>query len=228
MRTLLRLIAPCLLLILPLTAQVTTFYGIDPGVGPGQAAPNSIAAATAFANGVGVAGFTTHLIDFEGLPTGSFTSLDAGGGVTITLTNNDSGAGILNTSGSAVLGYNTTPGGAKYLRVVPIFGTPTAIATFSFATPIQAFGANITGLETFSGVLHVIFMDGTNQDLPVAGSNGGGRLFFGFSDPGLVAISSVVLELEGVTSSLRDVFAVDDVSFTDAAPDLFFLWFFFS
>lgn len=200
----------------PVDAAIIVFSGADPGVGPGGARPNSNAAAASFDVAAGALG-TVNLINFESAPLGNFAALGLGSGVTATLagTDIDSNAGITNVLGDSTLGYNTTAGGSQYLRVVPIFDVGTASVTFGFDAPVQAFGTYITGLGTAAGALHVVFSDGTAQDLSVAGSASGGVQFFGFTDEGKF-ISSVQLQLTGVIGS-RDIFSVDDVRFVAAS-----------
>jgi hypothetical protein len=160
---------------------------------------------------------TVNLINFESAPLGNFASLGLGSGVTATLTGTagDADPGISNTLGDTTVGYNTTAGGSQYLRVVPIFDVGTASVTFDFDAPVQAFGTYLTGLGTAAGALHVVFSDGTAQDLSVAGSPSGGVQFFGFTDEGKF-ISSVQLQLTGVIGT-RDIFSVDDVRFVAAS-----------
>jgi len=197
-------------------AAIIIFSGSDPGVGPGGARPNSNAAAASFDAAAGALG-TVNTINFESAPLGNFAALGLGSGVTATLAGTaiDSNAGITDVLGDSTLGYNTTAGGSRFLRVVPIFDIGTASATFDFDTPVQAFGTYVTGLGTAAGALHVVFSDGTAQDLSVAGSPSGGVQFFGFTDEGKL-ISSIQLRLTGVTGS-RDIFSVDDVRFVAAS-----------
>jgi hypothetical protein len=129
------------------------------------------------------------------------------------LNSTDTGAdsGIATTN-DTTLGYNTTSGGTKHLRVVPLFNSAVVSAQFSFATPVESFGAYLTGLGTASGNLFIQFNDGSSQSLPVAGSASGGVQFFGFTDAGK-PISSVTAALTNVGAT-RDIFGIDDVRFT--------------
>ena len=80
------------------SATPITFYGLDNGVGPGGARPNSDAAAASFALATG----PTSLINFESAPVGDFATLGLGGGVSVALVNRDpTGSGILNAGGDA-------------------------------------------------------------------------------------------------------------------------------
>jgi hypothetical protein len=188
------------------SATLLTYSGSDEGVGPGGARPSSDAAAAAFDMGV-----SRRVVTFEGLPIGSFSSLEAAPGVVVTLdgTAADANAGITNIVGDVTIGYNTTSGGSQFLKFVPAWDVGTALARFDFASPIDAFGTYLTGLGTANGNLHVLFTDTSTEDIPVTGSSSGGVQFFGFTDANQ-QISSVTLQLSGVTGS-RDIFGIDDV-----------------
>ncbi len=73
--------------------------------------------------------------------------------------------------------------------------TTTALATFSFASAIDSFGAYSTGLD-MDAVFSVNFVDGSSQSLsPKLGGNS--AEFFGFMSPGS-AISSITLGMTEV------------------------------
>src|SRR5215471_4595992 len=152
-------------------AAVVTFLGMDNGVGPGGAFPVSNAAAASFAAATGA--FNT--INFESAPVGLFGSLVVAPGVTVTLTNADpapspcpGGAcgGISNVDqhSPTPLGFNTTVGGSKFLQVWPSFNSATGEdVTFTFATPIYAFGAYLTDTQVgFPGPITLTFNDGSS------------------------------------------------------------------
>jgi hypothetical protein len=223
----------------PSRAGIVVFNGSDPGFGPGGPGPNSVLAASQFnANVSSNLGVPEQHITFEGLPLNTplqSTSLvvytnpnPVFGNVTLTTTGTDHTPAINNNYGisnvgSVLTGFNTTPGGSQFLKVVPEFGIGTASATFTFTYPIQAFGAYVTGLNTDSGPLHVTFTDSLGpHDLTFVGSGktfsnpqdplAGGVQFIGFVDK-LAAIHSVTLALTNVTGSSRDSFGVDDIVF---------------
>ena len=199
------------------SAAVVTYEGLDAGAGPTSARPNADAARSSFVTGAGALG-AVNVLNFEALTPGGFTTATVATGVTATLTGHvESESGIRNEFGNAIEGYNTTAGGSKYLRLIPIFGVGTAKIQFSFTDPIQAFGTYITGLGTASGNLVVTFTDDTVQELAVPGAATGGAKFFGFTDAGK-AISAVSLELRNVTATSRDIFSVDDVQWVESGP----------
>ncbi|MGH9160840.1 MAG: hypothetical protein ACRD2X_12765 [Vicinamibacteraceae bacterium] len=191
-----------------------TFYGQDPLAGPADPRTNADAAAASFDALLG----SSSLITFEGLPVGSFGTLEVLSGVTVTLTNMDVAAGISNIDEhvSDALGYNVTPGGQNHLRVVPPFASFLGgTVTYSFASPIDAFGAYLTDTDSpLPGPITVTFFDGTHRVLSVPKPAVGGASFFGLTDFG-AAISSVSFHT-GPTGLLRDVWGMDDVRFRTA------------
>ncbi len=199
-----------------LSAAPVTFEGVDPGAGPANPRPNSNAAAANFDAAAGSLG-AVNLINFESAPLGNFAVLNIAPGVTAALSGTDADGGIRTQatffSGTTpeTLGYNTTSGGARFLGVVPTGNGIDARLALNFSPAIQAFGTYLTGLGTASGNLFVVFNDGSNQSISVAGSASGGAKFFGFTDPG-ASIVQVALELRNVSGS-RDIFAVDDLRF---------------
>jgi len=200
-------------------AAIVTFYGADNGAGPADARPFSDAAASAFDAAIGAHG----LIDFEGLPVGNFGSLGVGPGVTATLTNLDpsySRISNVDQHTPTPLGYNTTAGGNQFLQISPFFDDAAGgSVTFSFASPIDAFGAYLTDSQVdFPGGITVTFSDGTSQVLSVAkNSDDGGVLFFGFTDFG-ASISSITYNT-GATADTRDLWGIDDVRYATTVPE---------
>ncbi len=193
---------------------LTTFSGLDPGVGPGQARPNSNAARASYEAALGGAALTR--VDFEGLPLGGFATLAVAPGVTATLssTNNLVGAtGISDQAGNpTILGYNTTAGGSRYLKFETNFGAGTVSATFTYATPIRGFGANFTAVGTVGGTaVAMLFDDGSQQTFAIPGAANGGVSFFGFTDPGK-GITQVTIRETLLGTGGRDIFGVDDLT----------------
>jgi hypothetical protein len=204
-------------------SAVTVYSNNDAGVT--SVGPNSLAARTAF----DAAANPTTVVDFESLAVGTFvasptTPTVVAPGVTAVYGGSvDPGAsnvfGVSNGV-SAIFGFNTTSGGSKYLGFVPAFNpTATPFLTFTYNDPINAWGAYFTGLEPeVPGIVHVVFNDGTSQDIIVPdGSAGGGVGFWGFVSTGS-AISSITLQELGVGDA-RDIWGIDDVVSARAVPE---------
>jgi hypothetical protein len=188
---------------IPASAAVITFSGEDIMTTIADPHPISALAASNFIAATPGA----SLINFESAPLGSFTSLLIAPGVTLTGT----GTSINNVpnfpSAPTLDGYNTTPSGAQYAELLG------NILTFHFTTPVQAFGAYFTGLQSFYFQDTVSFNDGTSQviNMPETGTGAGvGSLdFVGFTDFG-ASITSV-----SITSGngSGDFIGVDDARF---------------
>ena len=195
-----------------------SYSGTDVDAGPGQSHPLSATAESNFVSAASLLG-PVNVIDFENQQVGYYTSLALGNGVTATLTNVETNAGntdrTINTDNAdpypTARGYNTTPGGTKHLRFVPL-PSSTGTLTFSFSTPIQGFGAYFTGLETAYGSSTLMFNDGTAHSYNLQTSYiGGGILFQGFLDPG-ASITQVTIQ-EVAAPNVQDAFGIDDVRF---------------
>jgi hypothetical protein len=194
----------------PAAAAPVVFSGEDIMATTSSPHPVSAAARASFATAAGALG-ATSLITFESAPLGSFSHLTVAPGVTINGSDiNGANQTIRNTSGFPIAptldGYNTTPGGAFFVEMLG--GT----LTFSFATPIQAFGAYFSGVQNFTTDT-VSFNDGTSQviNIPETGTNGftGALDFVGFTDAG-ASISSVTVF---AGNNAWDAIGVDDVLF---------------
>lgn len=182
-------------------AAVITYIGADPGATSTSPRPISDAAAASFAAAAG----STTLVTFEGLPLGPFTNLTIAPGVTI------NGADLVGnpqtirnsplSTPEELYGYNTTPGGSEF---VSLFG---GSLTFSFASPVQAFGAYVIGEQTNLAQARITFNDGTTQSIGIPGSGAGGVDFIGFTNVG-TSISSVTF------TPGNDIVGVDDVRFS--------------
>ncbi len=192
----------------PAQAGLIVFTGADAGAGSLATAPNSTAAAANFDAAVAALGIE-NTITFENSPLGTFTSLAPASGVTLTGANvNNNGQSIVDTSpcSNALCGYNTTPGGSKFL--LQFGGT----ATFSFSGGTDAFGAYLTGVQNIGET--ITFNDGTNQsvDIPNPGFQGG-TTFVGFTDADK-SIASVTINVK------NDIVGVDDVRYdTGRVPE---------
>jgi hypothetical protein len=196
---------------LHLSASPTTYTGEDIGVTGSGPLTNSNAAYTSFysaASGIG----NVSLINFESAPLGSFSSLTVAPGVTLTGSDYYSHQqSILDATDYPIApsldGTNTTPGGKNFVEVNG--GT----ITFTFADPINSFGAYLTGVQNFTQQDAITFSDGSTQVIDVleAGTSGytGAVDFVGFTDSG-ASISSITI-FAGDT--YFDAIGVDDVSY---------------
>lgn len=193
-------------------AGIVSYGGRDAGAGPGDPRPVADAAQASFLSAV--AGHAPHTLDFESIPVQYSSDINLTTMHLLTVgTTPDIHSGVTNDTSEvspSILGYNTTPGGANFLRIVPIFDIGTVYAQLVFNSPVDYFGAFFTGLGTASGNLSLEFDNGTFQSLPVTGGSGGGVNYFGFTSFGQ-SFSSVTMALRNVVGS-RDIFAIDDIT----------------
>jgi hypothetical protein len=188
-------------------ASIVQFQGGDAGANDTDPRPISNSTAASFDAAAGALG-AINLINFESAPVGNFSSLVVAPGVTLT------GAdffgnlqSIRNTpvgTPDSLFGYNTTSGGSNFASLLG--GT----LTFTFATPIDAFGGYISGLQ-LSGET-ISFNDGSSQTITLI-NLGSGVQFAGFTDAGKL-ISSVTLDATG------DIVGVDDVRYVAASASV--------
>ncbi|MGD0745209.1 MAG: PEP-CTERM sorting domain-containing protein [Verrucomicrobiota bacterium] len=177
------------------------FNGIDPGANSTDPRPNSITAASDFDTAAGVLG-PVNIIDFEAAPVGFFfSSLLIAPGVTLDTTSEQY---ISNTSiaPDRLFGYNTTVGGSNFLQMANTI-------TFTFGTPIQAFGFYISGVQANGET--ITFSDGSSQTVNIP-NPGSGVQFLGFTDANQ-QISSVIVY------AASDAVGIDDVRFVDSVPE---------
>jgi hypothetical protein len=191
-------------------AELLIFQGKDNAAGPSGPRPNTAAARADWEEAVG----TFHLVDFESATSGGFTTKTVAPGVTVTLGNNDENPcqGICSMD-SVSMGFDTSPAGSKHLQVVPLWQSPNDVdATFTFSTPIDAFGGYLTATDTaWPGTFSLRFNDGTAQTVAITENTGpGGILFVGFVDFG-ASILSITYHVAGSFVTGRDIFGVDDV-----------------
>jgi hypothetical protein len=214
----------------PLMADTVVVYqGLDPNVTVGSTLTSSNTAQASYAAAASSLG-SSSLIDFESAPLGNFTSLNLGQGVTLALSNANPGTsnspGITHDTTAPGLGFNTTPGGANFLRFATKYinnNTSTAAdATFSFATPVNSFGAYFTGLGGGGDTVTLNFTNGVSETFNLALSNTSScnpscAEFFGFTDSG-TSISSIDLNMAFTNTSGFNNYGyfvgVDDVQFT--------------
>jgi len=180
-------------------AQITAYSGEDVGASPPGPYPNSNAAAATFDAAATLFGPET-IITFEPpTPLGAFSSLSFAPGVTLTGSNISAGEQtIINTplgTPVSVFGFNTTPGGSQWLS---LFG---GSATFNFATPVNYFGAYLTGVQLGGEAFQ--FTDSGGSESVAIPNPGSGAEFVGFTDTN--SFSSVTINVGG------DIVGVDDV-----------------
>jgi len=164
-------------------STLTVYAAGDNSVSTLAQMTNSLAAETSFA----AAAPGLSLITFE-------SSLPSGVGI--------SGGSVTNNSGcGALCGFNTTSGGSEFYSV---FG---GTATFTFTTPINAFGVYITGLQTEVVTGETLtFSDGSSETIDTPTATGGGGAFIGFTDPGASIVSVSY-------NAIDDIVALDDVQY---------------
>lgn len=196
-------------------ASVVTFGGADPGAGSADPHPNASAAAAGFDAAAAALG-TVHLVDFESAPKGAFSSLEIAPGVVLTGSNFDGNTGgqqIRDTAfgtPDAIYGYDTTVGGSTFDFVDGGF------ETFTFATPIVAFGAFIAGTQFDTETL--VFSDGSVQtlNLPSLPFSSGGAEFLGFTDAGR-SVSRIVIDTRTAAFPAGDFISLDDLRYVTAS-----------
>ena len=185
------------------SAVVVVSSGVDVGANSGDPRPNSNAAAAAFdlSN-------NETIITFEAAPLGSFTNLLVAPGVTINGTDCCGSPQTIRNSpvGSpdGLFGYNTTSGGSQFLS---LFG---GSITFTFATPIEDFGAYFSGVQLTGET--ITFNDGAPQSINIP-NPGSGVLFIGFTDFGN-PITSLTINVQ--VANTGDIVGIDDVRFSVA------------
>jgi hypothetical protein len=195
-------------------SSFSAYQGEDGGAGPGDPHPQSDFFEAAFAADTASLGGNVSLITFENAPVGSYTNLTIAPGVTLSGTN-ASGANqsILNApdfpTAPFLDGFNTTPGGTNYAEIMG--GT----LTFTFASPIQSFGAYFTGIQTSFFQDVVEFSDGSPETVIVPGTGTtnsfGATDFVGITAPG-VSITSITINSGNPTDGFDDI-GIDDVQF---------------
>lgn len=202
---------------------ITGFSAIDEGAGPADSRPNADAAAASF-DAAASALQALKFENFESAPGGEFQTL-ALPEMTVTMSGTaiGEGGGISRSSGDAITGYNTTPGGIQYVGFVPPFGGGVVTITFTPNVKLQAWGAYFTGVGTVPNTsVEIAFDDGTAQTFDVPGSANGGATFFGFTDPGKI-IASVTVRETLTSTDFRDILGIDDIRYAPAAGNTQFV-----
>jgi hypothetical protein len=196
---------------------LTIYSDADWGVGPSDPCPNSDAQEAAW-NAAASAYGTVHLIDFENQALGAFSLRSLGANATVSSFNTDpDGGGVSSTLYAPVAtGFNTTPGGANFLRFVPCYDVATSQVVFSFDKPVHAFGVYLSGMGTAAENLHVLFSSGAVNGLHLGGDTTGGVQYLGFVF-GNRPVSSVTFQFDDVAHP-RDIIGIDDVAFVAPEP----------
>ena len=158
-----------------------------------------------------------------------------GSGITAACTDCDSAwSGVVNDPTTwSELGYNTTgatttaeaPGQFYRVAASVVGGSgnfDSSVLTLSFATPVTAFGAYITGIQTSLGTTAVTFNDGAAQTFPLLNSGTifnfpAGIQFFGFIDSN--PVSSITFTTTNPTNGVRDIWGIDDIWVGQAVPE---------
>ncbi|MBW4552981.1 MAG: hypothetical protein KME35_18005 [Aphanocapsa sp. GSE-SYN-MK-11-07L] len=217
-------------------AQAFTFYSGGQATGTSAPAPPpggaALATQTSFNNAAGLLG--PVITDGFESPATNSTFYNSGTGTltrtdfSLTVTNGETGQsdnGLNNTNGTFAIGYNTTVGGSRLVRI----GHPTGSnplqtsATFNFGVPMTAFGLYITDYGNTASAateLRVTINGATVTGFPrtIPKLNSGGFSnrsvqFFGFTQqPGDPLITSITFQFSGVTTAI-DRLAMDDVRF---------------
>nr|MCU0634418.1 PEP-CTERM sorting domain-containing protein [Gemmatimonadaceae bacterium] len=125
------------------------------------------------------------------------------------------------TAFGANIGYNTTAGGQRLMGLANDEVGLTASLTFNFATPINFFGAYITGVErscaTYTASWGAASFVLPNSGNPTACSVGAaGIQWFGFRSTS--SVTSVTFA-EVRVAGFRDVIGIDDVIYGVVVPE---------
>jgi hypothetical protein len=195
-------------------ADPITFSGGDAGANSTDPRPNSNATAATFDAAAGALG-ATSLINFESAPLGSLhNNVVIAPGVTLSGTGSAptfSDQTIRNSPAGTpdrLFGYNTTAGGSQFASLSGGF------LEFEFATPIDAFGAYLSGVQMDGGEI-VIFASSEIPHIPIpkfGGNDVGGVQFLGFTDAGQ-QIRALTIFTPGLGLGV-DIVGLDDVRFT--------------
>lgn len=190
----------------------TVFSAFDVGAGPADPHPNANTAAAAYAAAANLLG-TNTVINYESAPLGNVVNLVVAPGVTQSGLDFFGVPQIIFNAPSfppapALGGYNTTLAGAKYTRIEG------GIVTYTFASPINAFGAYFTGIQPDFFQDTITFNDGTPHTINIPGiGTAGGAAFAGFTDPGKF-ISSITITANDNFGA--DEIGIDDIRFSTA------------
>ncbi len=206
-------------------ATYAQFMAFDPGAKPGALPPNSTKEAGVFDQAAGLLGPVIQTS--FGSNTGYTGPVTIASGATLTLTGNDLQTpaqlafGVTSFDPTPLNGFSASSASTSspFVRLVPDVNASMTTATFTFATPIQAFGLFITGLGTAAGSLQLQIFDSNGSlvkpPFTIAGNNPatqGGAQFFGFTETG-ENITKVSFVMSGFTPTSRDIIGLDGIRF---------------
>jgi hypothetical protein len=209
-------------------AAITTYQATDTGVVAGSAYPNSDAKAAQFdLDSAALPGANGSPITFENVAVGTPSPINLGGGVSLSFVTAPEGSygvdcpvGITNDSLNPDNGFNTTTGGANFLRIATTAAqVPVADAVFTFSTPIVSFGAFITSLDdSTSNAFTYQFNDGSAQSIRFFGpSDAHNAQFLGFTDAA-GGITSVTIQDSNPVEYYYAI-GMDDIHYATAVPE---------
>jgi hypothetical protein len=195
-------------------ANADLFHGQDEGVNFSDPRPNSEAAHASFIAAAGLLG-SLSVETFEDQEIGDPSVVALGGGVTLSMDNFQDGDGIITGPQTAAYGFNTTPGGEKYLSFNADDNFRPCVAQLTFDQPISSFGAYISGVGTTLGFTRIRWNDGTDHEYTMTGDNDGGCEYFGFTGPQTVTQITILIDLQA--DSAYDVVGLDDFEYARSA-----------
>ncbi|MEP6778368.1 MAG: PEP-CTERM sorting domain-containing protein [Gemmatimonadaceae bacterium] len=176
----------------PFVVNAQIFNGVDISTGivaPGAGTPNTTASRNSMLAALGVTPFTTN--NLESVATG--LTMNLGGGVTATYTFFNADGGVV-AGDDVQFGYNTTPGGSKFLRFAATSGL-SGTMTLNFATAINFFGGYFTGVENVCAATTASWGTASavlkNSNAATTCHGTGGIQWFGFVAPASAAFNSI-------------------------------------
>ena len=143
-----------------------------------------------------------------------------GGGLSVTLAGvktsatSPVGAGVVTSNANTADGFNLMSTNDAFLRLTPDTSGTGASVTFSFATPVHAFGVYLMGFGTVPGSTLDMVLNGQEAPItiPRTANTNGGVQFVGFTDTGAGA-TQVTFNLGGFTATSRDIVGFDGISY---------------
>lgn len=195
----------------PVSAQTFT-TGYDATTGPGAPRPNSTAAAAAFDIAIAPLGMV-GTADIENLAPTTDTNLVVTPTLSATFINADTNFNTVVDIDDQSLGYNTTVGGSRFLRINPLLNAATASLRLSFAEPVAAAGFYLTGYESGSLGPSLVSYTGVASTYSPTASGLGGVEFIGFTAAPGEFFSDITITWTNPNNTNRDFWGVDDVRF---------------